>query len=172
MLPRCKGTPRRVKLYEPDRGGQEISSGGSGIFGRTAGFCYGDKTVDSIVKWTEHVTTGAYSQTEVSYTYKIANLAPWAERSDVQRGFRDVRTTVPKWVEGGEASHYMGLHGTSASGNSIQLAEGRVGWLGKRGSATINQGRTSPGSGAQSSSTPMETLCLHSTRYFLRTVFM
>ncbi len=51
---------------------------------------------------------------------------------------------VPKWVEGGEASHYMGLHGTSASGNSIQLAEGRVGWLGKRGSSTINQGRTVP----------------------------
>ncbi len=37
---------------------------------------------------------GAASQSEVTYTYKIANLAPWAERSDVQREFGDVRTTV------------------------------------------------------------------------------
>jgi hypothetical protein len=30
----------------------------------------------------------------VTYTYKIADLAPWAERPDVQREFGDVRTTV------------------------------------------------------------------------------
>lgn len=37
---------------------------------------------------------GAATQTEVTYTYKIADLATWAERSDVQREFGDVRTAV------------------------------------------------------------------------------
>ncbi len=37
-------------------------------FGKTAGFCYGQKQVDSIVKWTEPVTAGASTQTEVTYT--------------------------------------------------------------------------------------------------------
>lgn len=65
-----------------------------GIFGKTTSFCYGDKTVDAIVKWTEPATVGAATQTEVTYTYKIAELALWAERSDVQREFGDLRATV------------------------------------------------------------------------------
>jgi hypothetical protein len=88
------GAPRRVKRYQPTEAGKKYLQQTPGIFGQSAGFCYGDKTVDSIVKWTEPVTMGAGSQSEVSYTYKIANLAPWAERPDVQREFGDVRTTV------------------------------------------------------------------------------
>jgi hypothetical protein len=37
---------------------------------------------------------GAFSQTQVTYTYKIVNLAGWAEQPDVQRVFPDVGTTV------------------------------------------------------------------------------
>ena len=88
------GAPRRVKRYEPTEMGKQYLQQVPGVLGQSAGFCYGDKTVDSIVKWTEPVTMGAGSQSEVSYTYKITNLAPWAERSDVQREFGDVRTTV------------------------------------------------------------------------------
>jgi hypothetical protein len=88
------GAPRRVKRYQPTEAGKKYLQQTPGIFGQSAGFCYGDKTVDSIVKWTEPVTMGAGSQSEVSYTYKIANLTPWAERPDVQREFGDVRTTV------------------------------------------------------------------------------
>jgi len=88
------GTPRHVKRYEPTEEGKKYLQQIPGDLGQGVGFCYGDKTVDSIVKWTEPVTMGAGSQSEVTYTYKIANLAPWAERSDVQREFWDVRTTV------------------------------------------------------------------------------
>jgi hypothetical protein len=88
------GALRRVKRYEPTQVGKKYLQQAPGIFGQSAGFCYGDKTVDSIVKWTEPVTMGAGSQSEVSYTYKIANLAPWAERPDVQGEFGDIRTTV------------------------------------------------------------------------------
>jgi hypothetical protein len=86
--------PQPVRRYELTAEGQKYFQKTPGIFGQTTSFCYGDKTVDSIVKWTEPVTMGAATQTEVTYTYKIAYLAPWAERSDVQREFGDVRSTV------------------------------------------------------------------------------
>jgi hypothetical protein len=88
------GAPRHVKRYEPTEAGNKYLQQVPGVLGQSAGFCYGDKTVDSIVKWTEPVTMGAGSQSEITYTYKIANLAPWAERPDVQSEFGDVRTTV------------------------------------------------------------------------------
>ncbi len=86
--------PRRVKRYEPTEEGKKYLQQVPGVLGQRTGFCYGDKTVDSIVKWTEPVTMGASSQTEVTYTYKIADLAPWAQRSDIQHQFGDVRATV------------------------------------------------------------------------------
>lgn len=86
--------PQPVKRYELTAEGQKYIQKTPGIFGQTVSFCYGDKTVDSIVKWTEPAKAGSYSQTEVTYTYKIANLAPWAKQPDVQREFGDVRTTV------------------------------------------------------------------------------
>lgn len=88
------GAPRHVKRYEPTEAGKQYLQQVPGVLGQSAKFCYGDKTVDSIVKWTEPVTTGAGSQSEVTYTYKIANLAHWAEGADVQREFGDVRATV------------------------------------------------------------------------------
>jgi hypothetical protein len=86
--------PRRVKRYEPTEEGKKYLQQVPGTLGQRTGFCYGDKTVDSIVKWTEPVTMGASSQTEVTYTYKISNLAPWAQQSDIQHEFGDVRATV------------------------------------------------------------------------------
>jgi len=65
------GAPRRVKRYEPTEAGNKYLQQVPGVLGQSAGFCYGNKTVDSIVKWTEPVTMGPYSQTEVTYTYKI-----------------------------------------------------------------------------------------------------
>jgi hypothetical protein len=86
--------PQPVKRYKLTAEGQKYFHKTRGIFGQMASFCYGEKTVDSIVKWTEPATIGAATQTEVTYTYKIADLAPWAERPDVQREFGDVRATV------------------------------------------------------------------------------
>ncbi len=37
---------------------------------------------------------GTFSQTEVTYTYKIVDAAPWAQRPEVQQAFPDIRTTV------------------------------------------------------------------------------
>jgi voltage-gated potassium channel Kch len=86
--------PIPVRRYELTEEGKKYFQQLPGNLGQTTGFCYGEKTVDSIVKWTEPMTMGSYSQTEVTYTYKIKNLASWAERSDVQRAFWDIGTTV------------------------------------------------------------------------------
>jgi len=52
---------------------------------------------------------------------------------------------VPKWLEAGQASTYMGMHGLSAGGNTVeQLAEGRIARVGQRGCMTINQQQTVP----------------------------
>jgi hypothetical protein len=83
-----------VKHYELSSEGKKYFQQVPGTFGTSSGFCYGRKTVDSIVKWTEPIAMGAYSQTEVTYTYKIVDPASWAERPDVQRAFSDIQTTL------------------------------------------------------------------------------
>src|SRR5260370_21461919 len=73
------GAPRRVKRYEPTEAGIKYLQHGPGVLGQSAGFSYRYKTAESIMKWTEPVTMGARSQSDVTYTHKIANLAPPAQ---------------------------------------------------------------------------------------------
>jgi hypothetical protein len=86
--------PQPVRHYELTSEGGKYFRELSGGFGRTTGLCYGRKQVDSIVKWTEPMTMGAYSQTEVTYTYKIVDLAAWAQRPEVQRAFSDLQAEI------------------------------------------------------------------------------
>ena len=85
---------RRVKRYQPTAAGRQYLQRSQAPLGQSAGFCYGTKTVDSIVKWTEPTTFGSATQTEVTYTYKISSLAPWAKRTDIQNQFGDIRATI------------------------------------------------------------------------------
>jgi hypothetical protein len=96
MLDALRGStpPQPVKRYELTTEGKKYFQQVPGTFGQTNGLCYGQKTVDAIVKWTEPVTAGTSSQTEVTYTYKIVNLAGWAERPDVQRAFPIIQATL------------------------------------------------------------------------------
>jgi hypothetical protein len=88
------GTPHHVKRYDPTDAGKRYLQQAPGVLGQTAGFCYGDKVVDSIVKWTQPIASDAASRTEVTYTYAIHDLAAWAEQPDVQNAFGDIRSTV------------------------------------------------------------------------------
>jgi hypothetical protein len=96
MLDPLRGSapPQPVKRYELTMDGKKYFQPIPGTLGQTSGFCYGQKSVDSIVKWTDPATAGSSSQTEVTYTYKITDLATWAERPEVQQAFSDIRTTV------------------------------------------------------------------------------
>ena len=92
MLDLLRGStpPQPVKRYELTTDGKKYFQQIPGTLGQASGFCYGQKSVDSIVKWTGPATVG----TEVTYTWRIVGLASWAERSDVQQAFPDIRTTV------------------------------------------------------------------------------
>ncbi len=96
MLDPLRGStpPQPVKRYALTAEGQKYFRQIPGTLGQPRGFCFGQKTVDTIVKWTEPTAVGSSSQTEVTYKYKIVNLAAWAERSDVQRAFPDIRSNL------------------------------------------------------------------------------
>lgn len=95
MLDPLRGStpPQAVKRYELTAEGKKYFQQVPGTLGLSSGFCYGQKGVDSIVKWTEP-TVGTSSQTEVTYTYKIVDPANWAERPETQQAFPDIRTTM------------------------------------------------------------------------------
>ena len=57
-------------------------------FGQAAEFCYGQKAVDSIVKWTEPTAKGPYTQSEVTYSYEVVNLAAWAPQPGIRKADR------------------------------------------------------------------------------------
>lgn len=86
--------PRPVRRYDLTNEGRKYFQVKPSVLGQSTAFCYGQKSVDAIVKWTEPATMGPYTQSEVTYTYKIVDLAPWAKRADVLQAFGDIRTTV------------------------------------------------------------------------------
>jgi hypothetical protein len=86
--------PQPVKRYDLTEEGKKYVRPIPGTFGQTSGFCYGQKSVDSIVKWTTPTTIGADSLVEVVYTYKILNLTSWVQRQEVQQAFPDIKAVV------------------------------------------------------------------------------
>ena len=86
--------PQPVRRYElTDEGRKYFRQTLVGL-GQAGEFCYGQKSVDSIVKWTEPAATGPYTQSEVTYSYKIVNLAAWAQQPKIQQAFPDIRSTL------------------------------------------------------------------------------
>jgi hypothetical protein len=96
MLDPLRGStlPQPVKRYELTADGERYFQQILGTLVQSTGFCFGQKSVDAIVKWTEPVNEGTSSGIEVTYTYKISDIAPWAQRTDVQQAFADIRTNV------------------------------------------------------------------------------
>jgi hypothetical protein len=86
--------PEPVKRYTVSSEGQKYFGKVRGTFGQSDGFCYGHETVDTIVNRTEPETQGDYSETTVTYTYKIPDLAAWAKLPDVQQAFPLIGTTL------------------------------------------------------------------------------
>ena len=75
--------PQQVHHYALTAEGQRYVQQVSGPVTPISSFCYGQKTVDSITHW----TIGSQSEAEVTYAYRIVNLAAWAQRPEVQQAF-------------------------------------------------------------------------------------
>ncbi|HLH34663.1 MAG TPA: hypothetical protein VKX41_08310 [Alloacidobacterium sp.] len=86
--------PRPVRRYQLTDEGRKYFQVKPGGLGQSSALCYGHEVVDSIVSWTKPESMGSVLETEVTYTYKMPDLAPWATRADVQQAFGDIRTTV------------------------------------------------------------------------------
>jgi hypothetical protein len=56
--------------------------------------CYGQQTLDKIVKWDAPTTVGDSKEASVFFTYRIDNLAEWAKNPDIQRVFPGVASTI------------------------------------------------------------------------------
>lgn len=95
MLDALRGPtpPQPVRRYDLTAEGRRDLQQVPGTFGETPGFCYGQKTVASIIRWTTPQMSSP-TQAEATYTYRIVNLAEWAQRTDVQQAFPDVKTTL------------------------------------------------------------------------------
>jgi hypothetical protein len=96
MLDALRGAtpPQPVRRYELTADGQRYFQQTPGPLGPTYSFCYGQKAVDSIIRWSQPDETKSSMQAEVTYTYKIVNLVAWAQRPDIQQAFPDIRTTI------------------------------------------------------------------------------
>jgi hypothetical protein len=95
--------PQPVRHYAQTAEGEKYIQQVSGAVIPTSSFCYGQKTVDSISHW----TTGSQSAAEVTYTYRIVNLAGWAQQPEVQQAFPDIRATLSG---ASKTEQVVGLH--------------------------------------------------------------
>lgn len=86
--------PQPVKRYTVSIQGQKYFQKVQGTFGQSDGFCYGHEKVNSVVNWTKPVTQGDYSETTVTYTYKIPDLAAWAKLPEVDQVFPYIGMTL------------------------------------------------------------------------------
>jgi len=56
--------------------------------------CWGKKRLEKIVKWEGPIKLGDYQEAKLTYTYKINDVAPWANNPDIQAAFPGVKSTV------------------------------------------------------------------------------
>jgi len=76
-------TPKRtykVQRYLPTEKGKSYQD-------ERGRFCYGQRVLDKIVKWQGPLKWGEFQAAQVTYTYKIAKLADWANAPGMQKQF-------------------------------------------------------------------------------------
>ncbi|HYR06731.1 MAG TPA: hypothetical protein VEQ60_03105 [Longimicrobium sp.] len=85
------GKPVRYELTEA--GGQayrELPAGRLDPRKPAGGFCYGTPEVDSIIRYTEPAEGAGQVQTEVTYTYRLRDVAGWARDPGFLRLYPEV----------------------------------------------------------------------------------
>jgi hypothetical protein len=56
--------------------------------------CWGKKSLDKIVKWEGPMKFGDYQEVTVVYTYKLSNIAEWANNTDIQAAFPTIKSII------------------------------------------------------------------------------
>lgn len=80
------GRPRRYELTEAGEKVYSAVPAGRMDPSKPAGsFCYGVAVVDSLIRYTEPAEGAGQVQTEVTYTARVADVAPWARDADLRQ---------------------------------------------------------------------------------------
>jgi hypothetical protein len=56
--------------------------------------CWGRKVLAKVVKWEGPMKFGDYQEAKITYTYKIDQLADWANRPELQAAFGAVKVII------------------------------------------------------------------------------
>lgn len=62
--------------------------------GTQGDLCYGQQQLDKIIKWDGPTAVGDSKEATVFYTYKVANLAAWASKPEIQKVFSGILSTI------------------------------------------------------------------------------
>jgi len=56
--------------------------------------CYGQQTLDNILKWEGPNPVGGSKEAAIFYTYRVENLADWAKNPEIQKVFPGILSTI------------------------------------------------------------------------------
>lgn len=85
------GRPLRYELTEAGQQVyREVPAGRMDPRKPAGSFCYGVAVVDSLVRYTEPAEGAGQVQTEVTYTSRVADVAPWARDPDLRRLYPEI----------------------------------------------------------------------------------
>jgi hypothetical protein len=62
--------------------------------GRQPRMCWGRKSLDKVVRWTDPAKVGDHEESSVIYTYKLSNVADWARNPQIKEAFTVLGRTV------------------------------------------------------------------------------
>ena len=77
--------------YDLSTKGREFWKAKNGGYGQ---FCYGERTVTEIERFTEPSDMGGVHVSNVTYKYKVINIADWAKLAPVQKTFPYMKTQI------------------------------------------------------------------------------
>lgn len=82
--PDWAGTPRNIKVR------RYTLTEAAKPYAKNQDLCWGKKALDKIVKWEGPMKLGDYQEAEVTYTYRIENVADWARKPDIQAAIPEI----------------------------------------------------------------------------------
>jgi DNA-binding transcriptional ArsR family regulator len=98
------GKPVRYELTEAGRQAHREFPAGKWDARKPVGaFCYGKPMVDSVVRYTEPAEEMGQVQTEVTYTYRLRDVAPWAQDPELSRAAPEIERELGGGRRPGEA---------------------------------------------------------------------
>jgi hypothetical protein len=83
-----------VRHFDLTDAGKKDYAQAVGFFAVGEHLCYGHRTVNEIIKWTEPASMLGATVSEVIFTYKVEVDRDWAKAPDIQAAFPEINSTL------------------------------------------------------------------------------